>query len=219
MKNICKALAVLMFVFALAGCNADEAISNEDKPSENSSTTSSNDSSSDLTSSDLENLWPDVELEVEGNPDTSKDTSTDIDQPDEVDPNAPTVYLKSERDGNTITVRFMVKNNPGVAAYTLNVTFDKQKVTPKTITAGISSPVVSNLQQPNVTLSGSSVTAVYANTKGFSADGEMFNITFKINEGATGDAEFKIIAEEQDFVAPDYAYVIFQKQNTKISIS
>jgi hypothetical protein len=221
MKFLCKTLAVFLLISALAGCNANKTdSSNPDNTSKSSSATSSVDSSSEVSSDDLNDLWPDVELEVESNPDASQGASTDSNDPvEEADPNAPTVYLETEQSGNTVTVKFMVKNNPGVAAYTVNVTFDKQKVTPKTITAGISSPVVSNLQQPNVTLSGSAVSAVYANTKGFSNDGEMFNITFEIKEGASGEAKFEIVADEQDFVAPDYAIILFKKQGAKISIS
>ena len=112
----------------------------------------------------------------------------------------------------------MVKNNPGVAAYSVKVDYDKEKVTPKTITAGITKPVVSNLQQPNATLHGS-VTAVYANLNGTKENGEMFNITFNIKDGASGNTEFKIVASEGDFVAPDYAAILFNQQNTSISLS
>lgn len=230
MKFLCKTLAVFLLISALEGCNANKTDSiGQDNTSKSSSATSSVDSSSEVSSDDLNDLWPDVELEIESNPDASQGTSTDSNDPDkneenndpveEADPNAPTVYLETEQSGNTVTVKFMVKNNPGVAVYAVNVTFDKQKVTPKTITAGISSPIVSNLLQPNVTLSGSAVSAVYANTKGFSNDGEMFNITFEIKEGASGEAKFEIVADEQDFVAPDYAIILFKKQGAKISIS
>ncbi len=227
MKFICKTLAVLLLITALVGCNANKTdSSNEGSAPESSSATSSIDSPSTSSSDSSSDL---VESDTENTLDTSKDTPTDSSNPnegdgnndpsEEVDPNAPTVYLQAEKSGNTITVKFMVKNNPGVAAYTVNVAFDKQKVTPKTIPAGISSPVVSNLQQPNANLSDSSVSAVYANTKGFSNDGEMFNITFEIKEGASGEAKFEIIADEQDFVAPDYTLILFRKQSAVITIS
>jgi hypothetical protein len=236
MKNLFKSLAVLLVIIALAGCtatfniNTDTANSNEGTPSSNDST--SDNTSSEVSSSDLESFWNNVEIEIETNSNASGTSSETESTPESgsesgnenspeiepLDPTAPTVYLDATRSGNTITVKLMVKNNPGVAAYTVKVDYDKEKVTPKTITAGVTTPVVSNLQQPNAVLHGS-VTAVYANTAGTKENGEMFNITFDIVDGATGNAEFKIVADEQDFVAPDYAYIMFQKQNTSISVS
>ena len=234
MKNLFKSLAVLLVIIALAGCTATVNINTDTNSEENTSSSDSvsSDTSSGLSSSDLESFWNNVEIEIETNSNASGTSSETESTPESgsesgnennpeiepLDPTAPTVYLDATRSGNTITVKLMVKNNPGVAAYTVKVDYDKEKVTPKTITAGVTTPVVSNLQQPNAVLHGS-VTAVYANTAGTKENGEMFNITFDIVDGATGNAEFKIVADEQDFVAPDYAYIMFQKQNTSISVS
>lgn len=232
MKTICKSLsALLLCAVLLAGCGKSldsSTTSDTDAPlntSSVSSDTSDPDTSTDSTNSSTDN----TSSNITGNESNSGDetdeegdgSESDVNQPDgseeTIDPNAPTVYLTAERSGSTVTVHLNVKNNPGVAAYTIKINYDKQKVTPKTITGVLTSPIVSNLQQPNATLSGS-VTAVYANTKGTSDDGEMFGITFDINDKAEGIAKFEIIADENDFVAPDYAYIIFQKQNVNVTI-
>ncbi len=209
---------LIVFFLCIAGCNDTQSTSTEDSAT-TSNTSSSlegttvSDNSSSSTVSDINNS---SDTSSESDPDSTPQTSTpDNSDPNEDESTAPTVYLTAEKDGDKVTVKMNVKNNPGIAAFIVTITYNEDKVEPSAINNGLTT-VESNLKQPNATLHGF-VTAVYGNLTGFSEDGELFNIVFNI-ENPDGDAEFTIDADEDDFVAPDFAYINFKKQNTSISL-
>ncbi len=213
-------LSLLVCFVLLAGCGEGDSATS-DNSTEPTGSMSSEDNTSSINSensesSDNSTVSSGEISDTQSDPNENGENTDPTPDP-EPDPNAPTVYLTATRDGNTVTVSFNVKNNPGLAAYTIKIGYNTAKLIPKAINATLSTPVTSNLQQPGAAPKGK-ITAVYANLTGVSKDGELFNITFDVAENAIGSAEFEIIADENDFVAPDYAYIQFQKQNTEISL-
>ncbi len=199
------ALLLVICLLSLVGCGGSDTTS-----SDNSTTTSDTliIPPDDSTSSNNSSV-----SSVISTPDSSSANSSTQVKP--LDPTKPTIFLTANKSNNQVTVNINVKNNPGIAAYTIRINYDTDKVTPKTITNNLTA-VTSNLQQPNVTLHGY-VTAVYANTDGVSKDGVLFSITFDIDY-AEGETDFTITAGNKDFVKPDFTSINFQKQNTKISL-
>ncbi len=92
----------------------------------------------------------------------------------------------SGRAGDTVTVPVVISNNPGIAAFKLKVTYDKERLVPVSITKGsiLTGSITSNIQQGGDMTRFDYVTAYWDNPSDFTADGELFNVTFKINDSA-----------------------------------
>ncbi len=209
MKTFNRIFASLLIICLLSvnGCNSSETNSSD------LNTTSLNNSSvsADNTTSNNESSTSSLESNIVNNSSQEQTTNSSTPEP-EIDANAPTIFLTTEKNNNnTITLNVNIKNNPCIAAYTMRINYDQQQVTPKTITKGLTS-VTSNLQQPNTPLQGF-VTAVYVETAGMSEDGVLFSITFDMNSPNI-TTEFTI--GTSSFTKPDYSSVNFQKQNITI---
>ncbi len=97
--------------------------------------------------------------------------------------------------GDTVTLPVSIKNNPGISSFTFRLNFDKSKVTPVSITKNSALPgsLTSNLQQSGVDKESLDyVTAVWANDSNYSGDGELFSVSFKINETAADGEDIPI---------------------------
>ncbi len=204
-KKITAALLCL-YLLLLVGCFNDSADVNSTQTS-NVGTESYDTTSSEPLSS-----------EPASTPESSENVS-DVSSNDVVssESNDKTVYLVADKNGDLVNVKMMVKNNPGIAAFTVRINYEKDKVTAKSITSSLLG-FISNLQQPNANPNGT-VTAVYGNLKGTETDGELFNITFMINEAATGNTSFVIDCDADDFVTPDGTYINFHLQSITVSLT
>ncbi len=92
----------------------------------------------------------------------------------------------SGRAGDTVTVPVVISNNPGIAAFKLKVTYDKERLVPVSIAKGsiLSGAITSNIQQGGDMTRFDYVTVYWDNPSDFTADGELFNVVFKIADSA-----------------------------------
>lgn len=96
-----------------------------------------------------------------------------------------TVGSADDLPGGEVIVPVSVKNNPGISSFTFKLNFDKEKLTPVSITkaSGLPGSLTSNIQQSGANLANLSyVTAVWSNETNFSGNGELFGVKFKIAE-------------------------------------
>ncbi len=108
----------------------------------------------------------------------------------------PIIALSAERNGQTVTVTVNIKRNPGLSAYSLKLKYDDTVVTPVALKNGMTS-VTSNLHQ-SADCKGT-VTAVYVDAVGFSDDGVLFSVEFRLADGKN-TADFELLAENNSFL-------------------
>ncbi len=96
-----------------------------------------------------------------------------------------TVGNTSARAGSTVTIPVSIANNPGMATFNFQINYDKTKLTPvsivqgKALTAGM---LTSNLQQGGDLSRFDYITAYWNNPSNINGNGEILNITFKLDE-------------------------------------
>ena len=127
--------------------------------------------------------------------------------------NAPTVFLDAKKDGDIVTVTASVKNNTGLAGFGFKISYEQSKVAPVEVKKGLVT-VVSNLQQS--TQCNGEVTAIYSDAAGFSDNGVLFTVTFKVTDQKATEATFKILAESNSFVDCDAKYTTFTTTDTTV---
>ena len=127
--------------------------------------------------------------------------------------NTPTVFLDAQKNGDTVTVTASVKNNTGLAGFGFKISYEQNKVAPVELKMGLVT-VVSNLQQSNKC--NGEVTAVYSDAAGFSDNGVLFTVTFKVTDQKATEATFKILADNNSFVDCDAKYTTFTTTDTTV---
>ncbi|MCL2838852.1 MAG: S-layer homology domain-containing protein [Oscillospiraceae bacterium] len=96
--------------------------------------------------------------------------------------------------GETVEVSVAITNNPGVAAFSFVLNFDRELVTPVSFEQNIRGMLISNLQF----VDGEDlefVTAIWASVTNFTEDVTLFTVTFKISEEAQGNIEISMTGE------------------------
>lgn len=100
--------------------------------------------------------------------------------------------------GDTIEISVAIESNPGIAAFNLQVGFDKSALTPVSIAKGAAistGDIISNLQDR---AGADTVTAFWVNPSDMSNNGILFSVKFKILEGTTGQSPVKVSYSEGD---------------------
>lgn len=138
-----------------------------------------------------------------------------------VDVNAAvfTVSSTTSRAGEYIDVTVAVSKNHGIASFAISVEFDNNILTPVSVTPNTSivSSITSNVDSGSTSLT--EVTAFYSDTTGFTANGTLYTIRFKVAEDIE-DCETVLALKigDTDIVDPDLNFVPADCQNGAIKI-
>lgn len=138
-----------------------------------------------------------------------------------VDVNAAvfTVSSTTSRAGEYVDITVAVSKNPGIASFAISVEFDNNILTPVSVTPNTSivSSITSNVDSGSTSLT--EVTAFYSDTTGFTANGTLYTIRFKVAEDIE-DCETVLALKigDTDIVDPDLNFVPADCQNGAIKI-
>lgn len=98
---------------------------------------------------------------------------------------AITVGSVSAKVGDTVTLKIMVSNNPGVGAMTLTLKYDTEAFTQTGVTNG---SLFENME--------SGLNLVFYSSSDVTANGTLATVTFKISDRASGSYPIKLIVRE-----------------------
>ncbi len=102
--------------------------------------------------------------------------------------NAGTIAIGegSLKSGGTVTVPVTIDDNPGIAGFNFTLNYDKDVMTPVSITKGAliqQGTFTSNLEQGVPATELKEVSVYWGNDTNITEDGELFNITFEVTSG------------------------------------
>lgn len=124
--------------------------------------------------------------------------------------------------GEEVTIAVKVKNNPGFAAMMVELAYDSNKLTPLSVSSGSvtnNASVVSNIQQGGDMKQYNPVTFFVVNPSDFTGDGEVFLVTFSIDETAeSGKTELLLSYEKEAIANQNYEDVDFEINQGSIFI-
>lgn len=164
----------------------------------------------------------------DGNTSASRTVTVDADKTytatfkKKVDTNAAVFAVSStaSRAGECVDITVAVSKNPGIASFSISVEFDSSILTPVSVTPNTSivSSITSNVDSGSTSLT--EVTAFYSDTTGFTANGTLYTIRFKVSEDIE-DCETALTLKigDTDIVDPDLNFVPTNCQNGTIKIS
>lgn len=124
--------------------------------------------------------------------------------------------------GELVDIYVNIKENPGVAVYNLKVKFDRNKLTPVSISQGINGgdKITSNLNEPNVipeTLTY--VTALWNNFSNMNYNGYLFRLRFKAKENVVFETvPITLECTEKGILDENYEEITPQIQNGSVTI-
>ena len=124
--------------------------------------------------------------------------------------------------GEEVTIAVTVKDNPGFAAMMFELTYDSEKLTPLSVAGGTvtnNATIVSNIQQGGDTKQYNPITFFVVNPSNFVGDGEVFLVTFRIDENAEpGSTELILSYEDEAIANQEYEDVNFNINQGSILI-
>lgn len=130
--------------------------------------------------------------------------------------------LSTEIIDNQLAVSVNLAGNKGLAAFSLEIHYDNTKLRPvdfidsQLVDPGV---ILSNIHQgaeviPELTFA----TAFYSNPSDFTGDGVLFTLLFDILEGASGETELSLVAEEGGFANQNVEMVVFELEGCKVTL-
>jgi len=130
-----------------------------------------------------------------------------------------TVSSTTSRAGEYVDITVAVSENPGIASFAISVEFDSNILTPISVTPNTSivPSITSNVDSGSASLT--EVTAFYSDTIGFTANGTLYTIRFKVSENIEEcEAALTLKIGDTDIVDPDLNFVPADCQNGAIKI-
>lgn len=123
----------------------------------------------------------------------------------------PTIEVSSVEaaPGETVTVSVSLVNNPGIACFELAVSYDTSKLEWTGVTSG-------GLDGNWDVAVGETV--MWVNAENYTQDGEIFNLTFKVRDTASGSAEITLSYEAGEVFDENEADVAFSVSAGGIAI-
>lgn len=126
------------------------------------------------------------------------------------------------RKGEEVEMTVGIEENPGIATYNLKVSFDQTVMTPVKIAQGAAldgGSFTSNLHQGGDLERFDTVTALYVNAVNKNANGELFTVTFKVNENAEeGVYPVSVTYDKGDVANDEYDDVALKIENGSIEV-
>ncbi|MGN0181555.1 MAG: leucine-rich repeat protein [Candidatus Ornithomonoglobus sp.] len=89
--------------------------------------------------------------------------------------------------GDIVEIPVTITGNPGIAAFSVSMSYDNTKLTPQSISLGdaLTGSIISNIQQTGVDLNSlDKVTAVWSSESDNANDGTLYIVTFKVSDDA-----------------------------------
>ncbi|MBE6689140.1 MAG: hypothetical protein E7588_07695 [Ruminococcaceae bacterium] len=108
---------------------------------------------------------------------------------------AAEIRISAEIVEKTVKAHVVFLDNPGIAGFSLNMLFDKEKLTPVAIETGEAfsgKNITSNIQLSQDLSALDSVSAVWIGTSDVKTDGILYTVIFKINDSAEGNTELSL---------------------------
>ena len=130
--------------------------------------------------------------------------------------------VSAEVIGNQLMATVSLTENPGVAAFNIQLHYDNTKLFPVEITdSELVDPYVisSNIQQSEDIVSELAfATVYYANPTDFTADGVLFTMLFNILDGASGETELTLVAKDEGVVNQKIEEVILTLEGCTVNL-
>ncbi|MGM9551175.1 MAG: cohesin domain-containing protein [Clostridia bacterium] len=107
----------------------------------------------------------------------------------------------SAKAGEYVDIPVSITKNTGVAGFNLQLGYDKEKLTPVSITQGgalTSGTITSNIQQGGDLSRFDTVTAYWVNPSNVTGTGEAFTVKFLVSEDAEGEIPVTLSYDEYD---------------------
>ena len=130
----------------------------------------------------------------------------------QVEVDGGTIELQTTVDGTTLYASAVVKDNPGIAAFVMNVEFDNTKCTVKDFTASDLvdyENILSNIHQYDDRSAFNSASAIWSNAENITGDGVLFTLAFDIIDASAEDFGLKLVFEKDSFANSDLESVLF----------
>ena len=132
------------------------------------------------------------------------------------------IVLKAKLVDGKIHAEVSVIENPGIAAFNLSLKFDNTKITPSEILSSdlvSADSIYSNLSQDAETVKAlTEVTALYTSPSDLEGDGVLFTMVFDLLDGAAGEIEIALEADQGGIVNEEYRDVNFTLKGGKITL-
>ncbi|MBE6538470.1 MAG: hypothetical protein E7671_03285 [Ruminococcaceae bacterium] len=132
------------------------------------------------------------------------------------------VSVKAEISENQVIAQVYIDGNPGVAAFNLELGFDKAILRPVSIEGATlisGATLLSNVQQGGDSLATlDSVTAYCFGASDFNGDGTLFTVIFDVLEGASGETEITLNSPVGGNVNQELKDIVFELQNCSITL-
>lgn len=132
------------------------------------------------------------------------------------------VSVKAEIKEDQLVATVDIAGNPGVAAFNLELGFDKTVIRPVSFTASelvSGATVLSNVQQGGDALAAlDTVTAYCFGASDFTGDGTLFTVVFDILEGASGETELTLYSPAGGNANQNLKDIVFELEGLKITL-
>ena len=162
-----------------------------------------------------------VNGDVEGG---DADTNTITEENSETDSTVDggNVSVSAEVVGNRLFASVSISGNKGLAAFNIQLHYDKTKLKPvEIVDSELVEPsnIYSNIQSEEKAAAALDfVTALYINPTDFTGDGVLYVVSFDILEGATGETELSLVSDIGDNTNQNLEDVIFTLEGCKVSL-
>ena len=124
----------------------------------------------------------------------------------------------SSTAGKTVTVPLKIKNNTGLSAIGLKVSYDRDKLTPISVSKG--SVFNSGMTDNNIGVTQDSCfNILWYNTKDVKTDGAIFEIEFLVKNNTSGKTELNIEVDEENTFDSNYDFPLITTETVVINIS
>ena len=132
------------------------------------------------------------------------------------------VSVSAEVVGNQLFASVSISQNKGLAAFNLQLHYDKTKLKPIEITNSelvAPSNIISNIQQGEDAVADIDyATALYINPTDFTGDGILYVMSFEILEGAKGETELSLVTNIGDNTNQNLEDVVFSLEGCTVNL-
>ncbi len=123
-----------------------------------------------------------------------------------------TIELQTQIDGSTLYVSAVIAENPGIAAFVLNLEFDNTKCTVREFTASDVidyESITSNIQQYEDKSAFTNASAIWSNAGNITGDGVLFTLAFDIIDASAEDFGLNLVCANDSFANQNFEAVLF----------
>ena len=122
--------------------------------------------------------------------------------------------------GDVVKVSVLISDNPGIAVFVLKLEFDNTMLEPISLVQGSAitdGGIISNIQAESLSKL-TYVSAFWAHAVDIASDGELFSVTFKIKDGASGSIPIRLHYEKEDIANQNLEDIDFDIVSGNITV-